>query len=311
MSLESTLSDWTGPSSDTEQDRQARTERMVREAVRNHVPLASCRLTIYAKGSYANNTNVRTDSDVDIAVQCHEAQYWEEATPGAHTPGAAYAGIWTPAKLRAEMGASLRSYFPGQVDDSGSTAIGVRSSSARLDADVVPCFDYRYYFASGASREGTRVFRKNGSHFENFPAQQLANGTRKNTRTYTIYKKSVRVLKRLENAMVANGIHRACRHSSLNPWCTTAWTPSSVGLRGPTEGALTNSVPQHGGAAGTDTRWISFPASDPPSWLAPFHLEETYMQPPRQSTASSRHWPAKGTSGWTTLVTGAAPRFLR
>jgi len=209
MSLESTLSGWTGPSSDTEQDRQARTERMVREAVRNHVPLASCRLTIYAKGSYANNTNVRTDSDVDIAVQCHEAEYWEEATPGAHTPGAAYAGIWTPAKLRAEVGASLRSYFAGQVDYSGSTAIGVRSSSARVDADVVPCFDYRYYSVSGASHVGTRVFRKNGSHFENFPTQQLVNGTRKNTRTNTIYKKSVRVLKRVENAMVANRILRA------------------------------------------------------------------------------------------------------
>jgi len=118
-------------------------------------------------------------------------------------------GWWTPAKLRAEVGAALRSKFPGQVDDSGSTAFGIRSSSARVDADVVPCFDYRYYFASGGSREGTRVFRKNGGHFENFPVQQLVNGNRKNNRTNTIYKKSVRVLKRVENAMVANGVHRA------------------------------------------------------------------------------------------------------
>jgi len=29
-------------------------------------------------------------------------------------------------------------------------------------------------------------------------------------------------------------------------------------------------VPQHGGTAGRDTRWLSFPASNPPSWLSPF-----------------------------------------
>jgi len=29
-------------------------------------------------------------------------------------------------------------------------------------------------------------------------------------------------------------------------------------------------VPQHGGAAGRDTKWLSFEASNPPTWLAPF-----------------------------------------
>jgi hypothetical protein len=29
-------------------------------------------------------------------------------------------------------------------------------------------------------------------------------------------------------------------------------------------------VPQHGGSAGRDTKWLSFPASTPPDWLAPF-----------------------------------------
>ena len=69
MSLEDRLSGWTGPSSDTEQEKQERTERMIREAVKEHPAFDDCKLTVYAKGSYANNTNVRTDSDVDIAVQ--------------------------------------------------------------------------------------------------------------------------------------------------------------------------------------------------------------------------------------------------
>ena len=208
MSLEDRLSGWTGPSSTTEQEKQERTERMIREAVKEHAAFIGCDLTVYAKGSYANNTNVKADSDVDIAVQCGDVVYWGEATKGAHPPSTSYKGIWTPAKLRSELEAALRKKFPCQVDSSGSTAFRVHSSSARVDADVVPCFDYRYYFSSGNYRDGAKVFKKDGSSLINYPEQQLANGRAKNNQTKRCYKKAVRIMKRVENAMVLAGEHR-------------------------------------------------------------------------------------------------------
>ncbi|MFJ2256869.1 nucleotidyltransferase [Streptomyces sp. NPDC087844] len=208
MKLEEKLSGWTGPSSTTEQDKQDRTERMIREAIKDHAAFSGYDLSVYAKGSYANNTNVKADSDVDIAVQCGEAVYWEEATKGAHPPSKAYAGIWTPVKLRSELESALRAKFPGQVDSSGSTAFRIHSSSARVDADVVPCFDYRYYFSSSNYRVGARVFKKNGTPLENYSKKQLENGRAKNTRTKQYYKNAVRIMKRVENAMVAEGVHR-------------------------------------------------------------------------------------------------------
>jgi predicted nucleotidyltransferase len=208
MSIEDTLVGWTGPSSDTEQDKQERTERMVREAIADHDAFASCSLSVYAKGSYANNTNVRSDSDVDIAVQCHEVIYYEVAEGASHEPGNPYEGEWTKEKLRTEVGAALRAKFPGQVDETGKVAISVHSTSSRVDADVVPCFDYLWYVQSGGSIEGTRVFPKTGLGFENYPKQQLANGNSKNTRTNYNYKKAVRVMKRIENAMVDAKYHR-------------------------------------------------------------------------------------------------------
>jgi predicted nucleotidyltransferase len=121
MNLEDKLAGWTGPSSTSEQEKQERTERMIREAVKNHEPFADCDLKVYAKGSYANNTNVRADSDVDVAVECADLRYWNEASPGAHPSGSgSYEGIWTPAKLRPELGAALEKKFPKQVDSSGS-----------------------------------------------------------------------------------------------------------------------------------------------------------------------------------------------
>lgn len=37
----------------------------------------------------------------------------------------------------------------------------------------------------------------------------------------------------------------------------------------PKEESFANARPQHGGARAIDTKWISFPASTPPAWLAP------------------------------------------
>lgn len=207
MSLEYKLFRWTGPSSNTEQDKQNRTERMIRQAINSHEPFNNCSLKVYAKGSYANNTNVRSDSDVDIAVECTEALYWEESENFNHTPGKPYEGIWTPAKLRAELLSAMEAKFPGQVDSSGSTAIQINSNSARVDADVVPCFSFRHYMKHG-SRDGTKIFKTDGNSIVNYPAQQMDNGIAKNKRTGYAYKKGARLLKRIENTMVKNGTFR-------------------------------------------------------------------------------------------------------
>jgi hypothetical protein len=207
MSLEDKFFGWTGPSSSTEQDKQDRTERMIRQAIDAHEPFNNCSLKVFAKGSYANNTNVRADSDVDIAVECTECRYWGESEKDIHPPSGSYEGIWTPEKLRAELLSAMNTKFSGQVDSSGSTAIQINSNSARVDVDVVPCFSYRYYMNHG-SRDGTKIFKTDGSSIVNYPVQQKENGTAKNNRTGYAYKKGARLLKRVENVMARDGTFR-------------------------------------------------------------------------------------------------------
>lgn len=181
---------------------------MIREAIGAHAPFNGCGLSVYAKGSYANNTNVRADSDVDVAVEVTECQYWEEASAGAHPATGPYKGSWTPEKLRSELVAALKAKFPGQIDDSGSTAVKIHSGSARVDADVVPCFSFGYYFSPSSIRHGTKIFKRTGGSIVNYPAQQLENGRAKNKRTNYMYKRGVRLLKRVENAMAEAGSFR-------------------------------------------------------------------------------------------------------
>jgi hypothetical protein len=208
MSLEEQFSGWTGPSSDSEQEKQERTERMIRAAIDEHAAFQGCVRSVYAKGSYANNTNVKADSDVDIAVEVTEAWYWEESDPGVAPAVTRYEGPWTPSKLRVELAAALKAKFPNQVDDSGTTAIKIKKGTARVEADVVPCFTFASYFV-GASRMGTKIFKKDGTAVVNYPAQQLERGKAKNVDTKLAFKKGARLLKRVENAMAESGAFRA------------------------------------------------------------------------------------------------------
>lgn len=207
MTLEEKLASWTGPASDTEKEKQDRTERMIRDAIKEHAAFNNCSLKVYAKGSYANNTNVRADSDVDIAVECTEVMYYDVA-PNTRAPSiSTYYGIWTPEKLRTELVAAMKAKFPGYVDAKGAVAIQINSSSARVDADVVPCFSYRFYTNYG-DVDGTKVFKKDGSSIINYPAQQYAYGVAKNNNTNYAYKKCARLLKRLENDMASKGVYK-------------------------------------------------------------------------------------------------------
>lgn len=212
MVTEEKLASWTGSSSPTEQDKQERTERMIREAIDEHDGFDGYRsgFTVYAKGSYANNTNVKSDSDVDVVVECTDVCYWEEHDPaqGGHASGEPYTGPWTPEKLRQEIASALEKKFPGAVT-AGSTAFEVNASSARVNADVVPSFTYKLYFADGDFIQGTKVFKKDGTSVVNYPKLQLERGRAKNTRTNNYYKKTVRILKRLENELVSKGLTEA------------------------------------------------------------------------------------------------------
>jgi tRNA nucleotidyltransferase (CCA-adding enzyme) len=69
MDWEPWLQNSAKPPSDTEDSKAEATEEQIREALTDYGPLEDRDYAVYVKGSYANNTNVRLDYDVDIAVE--------------------------------------------------------------------------------------------------------------------------------------------------------------------------------------------------------------------------------------------------
>ena len=203
------LSQWIKPSSDTEQDQQDRAKRMVEDAIAANPSFSGAQKRVYVKGSYANNTNVRQDSDVDVVVELTECHYYDYS-PGIE-PGESdhpqYGGLWTPILWRGAVQNSLVSAFGSESVSPGRIAINIAAvPGSRPSADVVPSFSYVRYDAPnrGSPQPGSCVFPSDGSvKIVNFPQQQLDNGRAKNTSTGGRYKNSVRALKNAENVLSA------------------------------------------------------------------------------------------------------------
>jgi len=211
---------WVRSSSPAEQDRMERAERMIADAIDAHHPFDEYRddFRIYAKGSYANNTNVRLNSDVDIVAESHHSYFHDFFPPdlaasAAPDPGwEPYEGPWTPAAWRAEIETALKNHFgAGEVDTSGEVAITIAERpGSRPSADVVPAFKYLRYDSADRARvvQGSKVFKKTTGSIVNWPAQQLANGNAKDSwsRTGGRYKQFARALKNGKIALVEDGL---------------------------------------------------------------------------------------------------------
>ena len=66
--VEDTCQNWCKPASKTESQKCENALRMIKDAIRESDELKEMNIQIVPKGSYHNNTNVRLNSDVDIAV---------------------------------------------------------------------------------------------------------------------------------------------------------------------------------------------------------------------------------------------------
>lgn len=214
---ETTLRAWVKPPSDHEDDKRTRTEDEIKAALRASSLLKSVGYKVYAKGSYANNTNVRLDYDVDIAVECTDFYYYGQTGTAADAKQAAvkakiraYKGGYTPTQFKNDVEHALVDCYGRNAIKRGNMALRVREKKTTLPADVVPCFEYHDiydvdFWGNIKYLQGTRIYPETGSHIHNWPTQQYDNGVSKNDATGRRYKRMVRALKRVENELFKKG----------------------------------------------------------------------------------------------------------
>jgi hypothetical protein len=205
-----TFSFWGAPPSNTEQEKCDNAVRAIRKAIDSSVTLSNQSLKVFAQGSYANRTNVRQDSDVDICVLNSQVFY----TDYSHSTGLNDAffqytdSVYTYASFKADVENALVTYFGRSSVIRGKKAIDIRENTYRIDADVVPCFERLLYVGDQNSNypvRGTQLLPDNGGRIINWPQQNYDNGITKNDRTGRRFKAVTRILKNLRYELIDDG----------------------------------------------------------------------------------------------------------
>jgi hypothetical protein len=206
---ESQLDTWSKQGSVTQSAATYSTVKRALESTSS--PFSFQSFATFLQGSYANDTNVYRESDVDVVIRLDSTYYHDAYTLPADqyaafersNPGSAAYGL---PQFKAEVSSWLAQNFGREVQP-GPKAIFIPGNGSRRDCDVLPCarFKYYYHFRSAVDEhhvEGICFFLRDGTKIVNFPKQHGENCTAKHQLTNGWFKPTVRVYKNMRNYLV-------------------------------------------------------------------------------------------------------------
>lgn len=162
-------------------------------------------IKLFIQGSYANNTNVRTKSDVDVAI-IQEEHFQTKYRSNQNDSTFGFKIAAKPVlSFKDEIQRCLSLTFGPDVERKNKS-IKINGNSYRKDADTVPCLRYRDYRCNYGTNgniyiPGVVITPDKGPQIINYPEQHIENGRKKNVATNHHYKKMVRIMKKMRYLM--------------------------------------------------------------------------------------------------------------
>ena len=207
---EDQLKDMAKPASDSEEQRMDNATRMVKDSLANNGVISSWNYEVFAQGSYANNTNIRNNSDIDINV-CYTGAHYYDLPPGKTNEDYGFTGnvSYSFQKYKDDIEAILIRKFGRDQVIRKNKCLHIKGNTYRSEIDVVPTWEYRRYTDPRTSDyvTGCNLFPDSGGSVVNFPKQHLNNGIDHNSETRQRYKKFVRIVKRVHLNMENEGYY--------------------------------------------------------------------------------------------------------
>jgi hypothetical protein len=194
---------WARPLSETEDAKCVSAREQITQAMRAKFGNS---VRVFLQGSYANRTNVRQDSDIDIVV-VHTDFYFPDVSLLPQEQQSTYWASFKPATytyddFRNEVHTTLLSTFPSMVQPK-EKCLKVAGNTTRMNADVIASFTHhRFYSPTDIEHTGIAFNTRSGTRVESFPEQHYDNGVVKNESTGRSYKQIVRILKNVRNALI-------------------------------------------------------------------------------------------------------------
>lgn len=156
---------------------------MIKKAVAANDNLNIHKVKVFAQGSYANRTNVRADSDVDVCIVCHESKFSGLNDGITLKELGSSPATYKYSSFRNDVACALNDYFGRTAVKQCNKHFDINETSYRVQADVVPCFNYRRYYRRNDNSIydflGTAFITLKGDMIVNWPTYNYENGVQK------------------------------------------------------------------------------------------------------------------------------------
>jgi hypothetical protein len=171
--------------------------------------------TIFLQGSYGNDTNVWSESDVDVVIETDAFFYHNITDLSAQDQAAFHAAHpngapgYSYSNFKADVSTALTDRFEESVSP-GKRAIAIGAEGNRRRADVIVSAQYKNYtsfpsLAAAVWTPGICFFTSDWTQIINYPRKHSANCTTKHQETSAWFKPSVRILKNMRRCLVDDG----------------------------------------------------------------------------------------------------------
>ena len=170
--------------------------------------------SVFLQGSYGNDTNIYSESDVDIVIQLNSC-FWHDLERLPAEQKAAFQQAHSNADygyadFKKEVLAHLQATY-GATAKPGDKAIKIDAGGGRRKADVLVTTQFRRYHRfltlnDEQHEKGICFLRTDGTRIPNYPKQHLANCTTKHQATSSNFKPMVRIMKNLRRKLVEDGL---------------------------------------------------------------------------------------------------------
>lgn len=169
------------------------------------------KIKLLVQGSYANNTNVKTESDVDVAVIQEDVFNSSYKSGRDYTDYGFVESSYLFQDFKRDIYKALVESFGSEQVEWKSKCLLVHGNTYRVDADSVPARRYRDYtnderMSTDNFIPGIFFLSDEGEEIINYPEQHIKNGRDKNVNTNLYYKKIVRIIKKMRYLMKDKGI---------------------------------------------------------------------------------------------------------
>lgn len=203
---EDQLNNFRFPPSDTEESKLSNAERMIKDAIADSDEFKEKNTIVFGQGSYANDTNVKNNSDIDINVRLSDTVFIELPLGSKQEDFGYTDSDYTYAEYKDAVERALVAKFGRSEVVRNDKCITVKANNNRVEADVVPTLKYFRHDENGGKAIGTKFITDEGYPVINYPLQHIENGKQKNSETQKRFKRLTRIFKRIRYKMIDDGV---------------------------------------------------------------------------------------------------------